>query len=412
MPRTTHETLLISSIINSGDAHAARSYGVIPGHFNGYREHYEWLMSYYEAYGHCPTLTQLETAFPGFPHADDQFEARWPAHEVKRAFAARDLMQRTVKITQELSRGNVEAAYGQLEGARLEGVTERPANVLVDPAFLDDYDDDSEKRIPMPWNTLQGITNGMGPGELWYFAARQGQGKTSMLLDMGVSAAFAGLNVMVYSLEMTKRQVQVRTHVSAGHRLGFKVDQSAMLHRRFDPLKYKELLNTIDEKVPGVLHIHDTSMGRVTPAAILSRASDYDVLIVDYVGLMYNDEKQPAIRDYRVMAEISNQLKEIALAKKTRILGAAQINREGDTAGWRPPKLKHLAQSDHLGNDGDVVLMMKRYGKGAAVICAEKNRHGDSERLFFTKYDPNHGNYTEIDRDTADEIREEDEFNE
>ena len=412
MSRTTHETLLLSALINSGDAHAARSYGIVPGHFNGYREHYEWLMSYYETYGACPTLTQLQTAFPGFPHAEDQFEARWPAHEVKRAFAARDLMQRTVKITQELSRGNVEAAYAQIEDVRLETVTERPANVLVDHSFLDDYDRNDEKRIPMPWETLQGITNGMGPGELWYFAARQGQGKSSLLLDMGVSAAFAGLNVMVYSLEMTKRQVQVKTHASAGHRLGIKVDAAAMLHRRYDHLDYKMLLDEISEKVPGHIHIHDNTMGRVTPSAILSRASDYDVLIVDYVGLMYSDENQPAIRDYRVMAEISNQLKEIALAKETRILGAAQINREGDTVGWRPPKLKHLAQSDHLGNDGDVVLTMKRFGEGAAVVSTEKNRHGNSGNVFFLNYDPNHGNFGEISRDRADEIKDESDFNE
>ena len=48
---------------------------------------------------------------------------------------------------------------------------------------------------------------------------------------------------------------------------------------------------------------------------------------------------------------------------------------------------------------------MKRYGKGAAVSSIEKNRHGSSVDLFFNKYDANHGDFREITRDAADEIK-------
>lgn len=145
-------------------------------------------------------------------------------------------------------------------------------------------------------------------------------------------------------------------------------------------------------------------MGRVSPGVVANRAQDYDLNIVDYVGLMYTDDGRPAIKDWREMAEISNQLKEIALSKSARIIGASQINREGDTHGRRPPRLKTLAQSDHLGNDGDVVLTMKRYGL-ATVLSAEKNRHGEAERLFYTNFLPNDGDFREIDADTAEERR-------
>lgn len=48
---------------------------------------------------------------------------------------------------------------------------------------------------------------------------------------------------------------------------------------------------------------------------------------------------------------------------------------------------------------------MKRYGLGASVCSLEKNRHGSSGKCYWTKYDANRGDFSEITRDEADEIR-------
>jgi replicative DNA helicase len=207
-------------------------------------------------------------------------------------------------------------------------------------------------------------------------------------------------------MEMTKRQTQVRLHAALGRRLGVKhIDANAMLRRTWAPAQYKDLLQRIEAEVPGEVHIHEMSMGIVTPAVVDVNASNYDLSIIDYVGLMKNDERVPAIKDYRIIAEISNSLKAIALAKHHSIIAASQINRDGVSTSWRPPALHTLAQSDHLGNDGDVVITMKRYGLGASVCSVEKNRHGPSGECFWTRYDANRGDLSEINRDEADEIR-------
>lgn len=409
MPSPTPESLFISGIINNSDLSPIRDYGVTVSHLIGYRDEFNWVVAYDSHYRTCPGRAEFLTKFPDFPYTEDQRDCRYPAAEIKRKYSMRDLILRINRATGLLTKGQVEEAYEEIHGAQLATVSEKPVNLLIDPCYLDDYEASDVMRVPMPWNTLHGKTGGIGPGELWYFAARQGHGKTSFLLDIAVSAAMAGFTTCVYSLEMPKRQIQTRVHAAAGHRLGIEVDQFAMLHGRFDKLDYKKLLDAISERIPGSIVIHDVSMGRVTPATVSARADEHDLNIVDYVGLMYTDDGRPAISDYRAMAEISNQLKETSLAKKTRILGAAQINREGDS-GWRPPKLRTLAQSDHLGNDGDVVLTMKRFGRDASVVSIEKNRHGDSGRLFYTNYLPNQGNFAEIDRDKADELRAEAEY--
>jgi hypothetical protein len=407
MARPTNETLLISAILNTGDVNLAAHQGVRPEHFGiGHRPKYQWILNSYKQFGSCPPVASFMSAFPEFPYDPDNQESRLPAYLIKRDKAKIDLLARTRSSLELLERDQVEEAYGLFDDFRLDVAVVKPDNALVDHSFMDNYSDPLEPRVKMPWPTLEGRTWGIGGGELWYFAARQGQGKSSFLIDMAAEAAWTGRRAIIYSLEMTKRQTQVRLHAALGRRLGVKnIDANAMLHRTWPAAQYKDLLQQIEAKVPGETFIHEMSMGIVTPAVVDQHANDFDVSFVDYIGLMRNDDRVQAIKDYRIIAEISNGLKAIALAKHHSIISASQINRDGIGNSWRPPALHTLAQSDHLGNDGDVVITMKRYGLGASVCSLEKNRHGTTGVPFFTKYDANRGDFAEITRDQADEIR-------
>jgi replicative DNA helicase len=405
--RPTNETLIISAILNTGDVTLAAQQGIRPEHFNEEnRRKYQWILSCYKQFGSCPSVTSFMATYPTFPYDSEQSEVKLAAHMVKRDKAKVDLLVKARAALQNLEHDEVEEAYKHFDDFRMEVTTPRPQNSLVDHSFLDNYNDDPEVRIGLPWPTLQEHTAGLGGGELWYFAARQGHGKSSYLLDLAAEAAWNGHRVVFYSLEMTKRQTQVRLHAALGRRLGVKhIDANAMLRRTWNPAMYKDLLQRIESEVLGEVHIHEMSMGLVTPAVVDANAGDYDLSVVDYIGLMRNDERVPAIKDYRIIAEISNGLKGIALAKHHPIIAASQINRDGVSTSWRPPALHTLAQSDHLGNDGDVVITMKRYGLGASVCSLEKNRHGMSGLNMWTRYDANRGDFQEITQDDADEIR-------
>jgi hypothetical protein len=413
MARPSNETLLLSAILNTGDVNLAAYLGVRPEHFGeGHRPKYQWILNCYKQFGSVPSVASFMSTFPTFPYDEDQQEARLVAHLIKRAKAKVDLLGKARAALVSLEHDEVEDAYALFEDFRMDVTVARPDNALVDHGFMDNYEDTPEDRIRMPWSSLDGRTWGIGGGELWYFAARQGQGKSSFLLDMAAEAAMAGKKVVVYSLEMTKRQTQVRLHAALGKRLGIRgIDSNAMLRRTFVPAQYKDLLQQIEARVPGQIFVHEVSMGLVTPAVVDQHAADFDLSVIDYVGLMRNDERVPAIKDYRIIAEISNALKGIALGKHHSIIAASQINRDGVSQHWRPPALHTLAQSDHLGNDGDVVITMKRYGLGTSVCSLEKNRHGSSGVCFWTKFDANRGDLSEITRDEADEIRASEEDN-
>ena len=128
--------------------------------------------------------------------------------------------------------------------------------------------------------------------------------------------------------------------------------------------------------------------------------------------LMKDDTGTSAISDWRNIAAISNQLKQVALAHNARIIAASQINREGINSRGRPPKLENLTGSDALGQDADVVLTMARMASNVTWLSMEKNRHGPSSVWFYTKFDADHGDYREITLDEARDLRDNDDSHE
>ena len=406
--RQTPETLLLSAMINTGDLSPTTQYHVTPEKFSGYKEEFAWVLDYQARFGKMPSEEHLLAAYPGFPISEDEVDPRWPAYEISEAFARREAMKAIFNAGKLLQQEKTGEAIALLQSVTYAPGLKAPKSLKDDPGYLDEYTAPSELRVPVPWVTLQNHTNGIGPGEIWYLPARPMQGKSHFLIEIAVEAALMGAKVMFISLEMTRRQCQVRYHAAMAHKLGFPdVDALAMLRREYPLDKYRALLEHIAAQPTGELDIHDLSEGFASPSTVARYASDYDLVIVDYVGLMRADSGSRSIDDWRTAATISNALKEVAMSRQTRIIAATQINREGDNHHpWRPPKLRHLSQTDALAQDGDVVVTLRKFGRMSSVLSLEKNRHGESARTFYTHFDPNVGDFDEITREEADMLRE------
>jgi len=407
MKKVSTESMLVSTLINSGDPAAASSHGITPDHLIGYRDEYVWILDYHDRYGKMPSVEVVQTKFPGFPYSPEEVDPAWPASEVYQTYTHREALKAVVRAGQLLADDQTAEAVDVMHSVSYTDTTVRPRSLVFDTDYFDDYESKDDQRVHLPWSTLENHTNGIGPGELWYWAARPQQGKSGFLIDVATEAAYRGHHVMMVSLEMTRRQCQVRFHAAMGHRLNWTtIDAVKMLRRQYDRRKYGLLLDDIQANMPGTFDIHDLSDGFASPSTVMRYAGEYDLVLIDYVGLMRSDGGGRGIDDWRVAATISNALKEVAMTKKCRILAAAQINRDGESSGWRPPKLVNLAQSDALGQDGDVVVTMKRYGRDAEVLSIEKNRHGPASKYFYTRYLPNVGDLSEVGHDEADDLRD------
>jgi replicative DNA helicase len=409
-PRSNTESRLISALINSQDVTAAPRYGVNETMLVTHANEYRWLVSYPAQFGGQPSVESLQSRFPDFPYSPDYADVAFICSEVCEQYDHRQLVKAVKGASEALYNSNVEEAKAILQGAQYAsgGLSYELKNALHDMSVLDTYDEEIVS-ITMPWRTLQSATGGARPGDLWYVAARLGQGKSWTLGCIARQALLEGKRVALFSLEMPKNQVLTRVHSLLAPELGVNVRHSELHGRSYDAISYRKLMTRIKEEIPGELFIVDSSKGSISPSSIQSMSNGMDLVLVDYVGLLSSPLGDRAVNDWRVMAAISNILKEVAQMNEIPIICAAQINREGENEKERPPKVKNLAQSDALGQDADVVVTHKQLSKTVMIYSVEKNRHGESDVLWRTRFLPNEGRFDEITYEKARDFMDRDE---
>lgn len=398
------EAVLISALLNNHDVQAASFHGITSEHFQGYRDEYNWLLTYLEFYKTDPTWEAFLDSFKSFPRCDHE-DIRSACDMVFRSYDRIQITEAMSDAMDLLGMGDVAAAHGVLAGVELHRTAPKPKKLLTDLDFLDRWDEDMGTAIEVPYRTLQRYTGGIRPGNIWYISARPSQGKSAHLVSIAAKAVRDGCRVKFYSLEMNEDEVRFRFHALLANHYGYKgITLDSLRDRRTDKHKYKEFISELADRVEGHLDIHTYRDGVVTPGVVMSTASEYDLNIVDYVGLMRQDNGARSVDDWRVAASISNDLKMIGGMCNTRMLVATQINREGDH-GTEAPKLRNMAQTDALGQDGDVVLTMRALPRNVATLFSiEKNRHGPQGLGFCTTFDPNVGVFQEITREQAEDM--------
>lgn len=399
------EALLISALLNNSDVNEASKHNITSDKMRTHHDEYVWLQTYLDNYGEQPSTEAFLHAFPDFP-LREHYDVRYAADQVLKSFFSTRLTHDIAEAVESLKAGDVAQAYATVRQNSYQLSSAVPTNLVQDMNFLDDYNRPPAEVIKVPWSTLQGATGGLHKGNYAVLAARLGQGKTALLMALAAHALWQGQRVLFYSLEMTEHEVRNRLHAILARDLGYTMfTLNALRRREVDLRDYKELIQEFTAQVPGQIDVHTPADGPVSPATIASRAKDYDLVIVDYETLMVTDAGQAVSEDWRTATQVSNGLKRVALAENVALCVAAQINREGDTNGWRPPKVKNLAQADSIGQDADLVVTFKAYTPESLVLSIEKNRHGASGQLFFTQFRPNEGIFAEITRDVADDLK-------
>lgn len=396
--------MLISALINTQDVLSARTFGFTEDYMEGYPSEYQWLINYVKTYGCQPSEEAFRQAFPDF-RVNGHEDVRSAVDAVFRAHARRRMVTAMTEAYEALNYDDPFMAWDHLQAAKPMRTNPKPRKSLTDLEFLDNWDQPLAA-VEMPYPTLQAYTKGLMPGNLWYIAARPGQGKSAHLVSIAKHAVLAGNRVRFFSLEMSEEEVRARFHAALATHFKYKgITLNSLRDRSVDRRLYKEFVGELSDRLNdsgGSLSILTPADGSVTPGTVAAGADEYHLNAVDYVQLMRSDDGAPAVDDWRTAARISNALKEHALSSTTGVLAAAQINRDGDT-GTAPPKIKNLSQSDALGQDGDVVITMRaKEFDVATAFSIEKNRHGPSGIRFYTTFDPNYGVFREINAEAVE----------
>lgn len=408
------EAMLISSVITNNDAQVALSRGVTTEMFKGYPDEWDSICTHHSKHRKAPSPGSFQHMYPEFSITAVDDTAHW-ADEVKRMFARRTLVKSMKTVADYLTDGRVE------EAADLLHSTARSVAGAVSPHdnrdLVSSWDDilaDVVARqslvnthgmagVPTGFETLDERTGGPQPGDLWVIGARLGMGKTWTLLRMATMALCQGFDVQFNSLEMGRSHVGMRVHSLLAHELDYPTIKNDDLMRGvgIDIRAYRRFLKSLQKDLKGHLHITDSSRGRLSPMTVGAQIERYkpQIVFIDYITLM----EKKGLGDWTSVAQLSNELKQVAMEHSVPIVVAAQLNRAMGLTK-EPPGPEALAQSDAIGQDADCVITMRQQSSSVMVLKCVKYRHGVSGYKWYAEFRPGDGVFEEVTYNKALEL--------
>jgi hypothetical protein len=218
-------------------------------------------------------------------------------------------------------------------------------------------------------------------GDLVIVAGRPGMGKSLFMLNCAFEWAQKGKRGIVFSLEMSPLQLQLRLLNLA---TGEDCKNVAMSNNKDTiRLKAKEV-----KSLP-IIFSGTSKLSQIEAKCKLENiAKKIDYVIIDYVQLVKGNDKK-GNRDQEI-GEITRTIKQLAMTLNIPIIALAQLSRAVETRGGaKRPQLSDLRESGSIEQEADIVKFLYRpeyYGlteseqgeslAGVAEIIVAKYRNG------------------------------------
>lgn len=277
-------------------------------------------------------------------------------------------------------------------------------------------------------------TRGFLPGKIYTVAARPGGGKSAfgatVLANLVQEHAATGWmpEVLVYSLEMTKREVVERTLFA---RAGVPFDRAMFgplpdeadmeaLRRAGEAMHVAPIEVDEREEFTGgqmaadILRWHRRRWPSGPPRGSHGQIVPHGLVIIDYLQLVSGDD--PKLDENRQITSVCRALRQVAKRTGLAIVMLAQLNRKADEEG-RMPKLRDLRGSGSIEQDSYGVLFLHAVGeeqdlmagrpwRGCVLMVLDKIRGGQKGIIAthfqgstskFSEWRPEvHGSYEEL----------------
>ena len=333
--------------------------------FSDYSEEFEFINSHYLTYGKIPDKLTLLAKFPDFDIIEVDETPKYLLDALYEDKNRRDLTVTFNNIRKLLNENNVEAALEEYNKSfdRMSSATHLDSvDILKDTSRYDAYIDKLENLDSYFVTTgLKELDELLGGGwdrqeELATIVARTNMGKTWLLLKSAIAAAEQGLNVGLYSGEMSEDKIGYRVDSLVSH-----ISNGAITHGN-DTVRreYTEFIEKLKNGlIKGSLKVLTPAMISGTAGVTALRAfiekEKLDMLCIDQHSLLDDDRhaKNPVER----ASNISKDLKNLQVLKRIPIITVSQQNRASTDNGLNTTM---IAQSDRIGQDSTVVLFFEQ----------------------------------------------------
>lgn len=231
---------------------------------------------------------------------------------------------------------------------------------LVNESILEMADEmgkPEDRSLYLDFHEIDLMLQGLHKKEMLLLGARPGVGKTAFMLKILRNLAKKGNNVVVFSREMSDKQLARRMmSTESGIDSNIIRRPSKIRQDEWDAIvegadKLQNLPMMIDDTTPTIEELRAL-------CRTLKRQKKIDVLAVDYLNLL-NTLKKTSIREQEV-AHISRSLKLMSKEFDIPIIALTQLNRESikQSGKDKRPNLGHLRESGALEQDADTVVFL------------------------------------------------------
>lgn len=204
--------------------------------------------------------------------------------------------------------------------------------------------------------TLDALTDGIHKSEVTILAARPGQGKTAVAINIALNVAKQGKHVLIVSLEMSRNEI-VNRMISNIKTINSNIIRS----RTFDDVQQEAYLKAgIDFKELNI-RVEDSIFSIEEIMALVNQIQKnkpLDYIVIDYIGLIETKQRVNSQNDR--VSHISRQIKKLSQKTEIPILLLSQLNRlvEQRSKEDRRPILSDLRDSGSLEQDCNNCIML------------------------------------------------------
>lgn len=377
---------VLNKVLETKDSALISLNNIDTSYFSDYKEEFKFIKNHIDTYGNVPDIETFLSNFPNFELIKVNESSDYLIDELFKDKSKRLLANSFNKVRDLVLNNKIEEAvelYVNSTDSVIKAKHIDSIDILTDTSRYNDYlercNDYSKYYVKTGFPELDQIIGGWDrQEELATIAARTNVGKSWTLLKVATAAAQQGLNVGIYSGEMSARKVGYRIDTLLSH-----ISNIGITKGNLDlQTEYKRYIENMDSLVPGHIRVltPDAIGGPagVTALRAFIEKDNLDMLCIDQHSLLEDDRR--AKNPVEKAANISKDLKNLQVLKKIPIIAVSQQNRTSTENGVGT---QHIAQSDRIAQDSTIVIFFERQDNILSLELVKSRDSVNNKRLSY-----------------------------
>ena len=376
----------LNKLLQTGDTSILLMNNLNDEFFSDYTDEFNWIKEHVNKYGNCPDMTSFVAKFPDFDVIEVKETISYLVDELYTDRNRRKLAKIFNKVRQLLNEDKTEEAMTLYTNAASDIVKSNhieTVDILRNTSRYDDYvekcNDFDKYYVRTGFKELDDLIGGWDRNEeLATIVARPGVGKSWVLQKIAVAAAEQGLNVGLYSGEMSENKVGFRVDTLISH-----LSNSGIMKGKSEiQTEYKKYMEELPNKFKGSIKVLTPAMingvAGVTALRAFVEKEHLDILCIDQHSLLDDDRK--ARNPVEKAANISRDLKNLQVIKGIPIIAVSQQNRDSVDNGLTTA---HVSQSDRIAQDSTILIFIQQKDHVLTLNLVKSRDSGNGAKLQY-----------------------------